>query len=155
VIDTAKGGYGINKLTELLVRLRKKCNSGSWIIRCHLFHAPEADVERIMEASHHSIDGVKFIIKLWEVNHLIVEDWDPSIGLRIEYGKNSFDIKKTSTDGTLRIVDDDFIYVVRSSDISAYVDTLFADAISDEIRTNPEFKHVEDVYHLYLDDKPI
>jgi hypothetical protein len=151
IIDTAIEGYGINKLTDLLIQLREFFpDSQNWIIRFYIIHPSTANTVRIESVQRKSTSNLQFIVHRSKVDSLLVEDWEPALGINIRFSGSSIEAKNGIQSGRIILKDNDSILVVDSDEMSKYVDVLIASKISEAMATHPDLKYVEDVWQDYI-----
>jgi len=151
VIDTAIGGHGINKLTNLLLRCRLSYPmTTEWLIHYFIIHPPNVNARSIDSVKSAHDRGLTFLVDRCEVNDLLVEDWDAALGIEVEYCGDSIQVKNSVTEGRLILSADDSILVVDSPEMSNYVDALIAQVISDAITTHPHLRFVKNVWPGYI-----
>lgn len=153
IVDTAIGGNGSNKLADLINEVRKRySNNSNWIVNFYLLHYPKepSSISYIASIESKSTDKLKFIVHRFQVDNLIVEDWDSAIGLKVDFKGNSVTIKNSIQEGRIIIMDGDKVCVIDTPEISKYVDVLIASNISDAIRTHPGLTFVKEVWQDYI-----
>ena len=153
IIDTAIGGNGSNKLADLFVELKNSFFPNSnWVVKFYLVHYAKepSSINYIESIRSKSSVNLMFNVYRYQVNNLIVEDWDSAIGLNVEFKSNSVIIKNSIQEGRIIIMDSNKIFVVDTPEISHYVDVLIASNISDAIITHPEFTFVKNVWQDYI-----
>ena len=151
VIDTAIGGYGVSKLTDILIDLKKEYSvKSNWIVNYFLLYPPNADTHKIDSVTKKNKEDLKFIVNKFEVHNLIVEDWDAAIGLKVNFQENAFEIKNSIAEGRIILIDADTICVVDSNEMSKFVDTLFSSELSEAIQTHPGLTFEKEVWQDYI-----
>ncbi len=154
IIDTAIGGNGSNKLADLIKEVKKDySNTSHWEVRFYLLHYPKyrSSTNKIYSIESKNSSELRFIIERFEVDNLIIEDWEAAIGLNVFLNGNSIRIKNSIQDGRIFLLDKEKVCIVDSTEISHYVDVLIASNISDAIRTHPKLTFVKEVWQDYID----
>ena len=153
IIDTAIGGHGTNKLSDLIAEVKKSYFPNSnWVVNFYLLHAPKEgsnSIQFIDSIEMKNTNKLKFIIHRHQVSNLIIEDWESAIGLRVDFKGNNIIIKHSIQEGSIIISDNNKVCVIETPEISNYVDVLVATIISEEMLTHPRLKFVRDVWQEY------
>ena len=153
VIDTADGGYGANKLADLLRIVRRDYNKGQWLVNFFLLHPCSGDIENIERVASKSNEKIIFNVHRHVVDDLLIEDWDAAIGIKVEHDTGHLIVKNGLTSGRLILVENNSVSLIDSSEMCSYIDVLFANAISDEIKSRPDFQFYRDVYDDYINKR--
>lgn len=152
VIDTAIGGQGINKLSEIIAKVKSSNFAKSnWIVHFYILHPPppKTNIQNIESVNYKSKKDLQFVVHRFEVDNLIVEDWEPALGIEINFKGDTLEIKNSIQSGRLFLFNNDSVLVVDSDEMSKYVDVLIASKISEAIETHPGLKFVENVWQDY------
>lgn len=81
VVDAGIGGNGSNRLARLLKRIQLHLG-GVWQVQFHILHAIERNGQPFEAVARKSEPGrITFTLHPHPVHHLLVEDWDPGLGL--------------------------------------------------------------------------
>jgi hypothetical protein len=80
VLDAGIGGDSCNILKKLLVRIHQELG-GLWRVQFHILHEHGRTTAPFNAMPRKPHPGLKFSVRLHEVSSLIVEDWNPGIGL--------------------------------------------------------------------------
>ena len=150
ILDTAIGGQSANRLAALLTEIRKYHNQKHWSVTFYLLHPPIANIQNIEKIKSLSNERTTFNVKRYPVDHLLVEDWDPAIGISISYLDDHIELKHSVTTGRLILKGRDKISVIDSSEMANLMDVLIASGVSDAIRTHPLLEYSHDVWPEYI-----
>jgi hypothetical protein len=99
ILDTAIGGQGINHIADIISAYSTSANK-TIDMTAHLLVAKgNYNSYYIYKAKNKSLRNCKIRIRLHEVNSLIVEDWDPAIGIQILNKDGKFTLKPSINEG--------------------------------------------------------
>ncbi len=147
IVDTAQGGQGSNHLAKLLIKFKTEFKASYTELIFHLLHTSDANLANINSLNKHSTSSVKISLSLYPVDNLLFEDWDLALGIKVDFDKESYDIKRSERSGKIIICSNINIQVIESNDLSVLTDRLLAKSLSESIESNPEL--------YYLWDDPI
>ena len=101
VVDAGIGGNGSNRLAKLLTRIQKYLG-GKWEVQFHILYALERSGQPFEAVGRKSKPGrVEFTVHPHPVHHLLVEDWDPGLGLISEREGNAMIYKPSIVPGAI------------------------------------------------------
>ena len=87
VVDTAIGGYGVQDLSAMIANVGSELGCPHLDVQFHLLHditrAPHDAVARIESIRRMNTDMIRFTVWRHPVASLIVEDWDPALGIEL------------------------------------------------------------------------
>ncbi len=150
VLDTAKGGYGTVCLAKIL---RNYCDERHLSIHADFFLlVPSMDhtASRIYSANAQMNERFTMDISVHKVEDLIVEDWDSALGIEVVSGQETGFIKPSVFKGEYLFQDNTGIYRIETPDVGRSIDIHFAEAITENIITNPSLMQTGEVWDYYL-----
>lgn len=154
VVDTAIGGYGTEDLSEMILDTYQCAGTPRLNVSFHLLHEtararPEA-VDRIESVGRKSTDRVSFNVQRHSVPNLIVEDWDPALGVNLRLDGDVFHIELKRSPGVLYLDSADGIREIETSDLSLLLLEKMAHFTSEAILTDPRLRQTGVVWREYL-----
>lgn len=154
VVDTAIGGYGINKLAALLRSIQQKYSAfrrQSWHLDIHLLHPTNGreDIERIKSVLGQRAATFEISLSLYPVPELIAEDYDEATGFEIVRDGMRFFAKPSICPGRYLLGEGNHRWLIESEDLSRTFDEFFSDAVSEVLLTDPARKLVGVVWPEY------
>lgn len=141
VLDAAISGHSAVAMARVLDRIE----SPRMRVAFHLLHAGEAPRElrrqNVLRGSGRHVLSVQY----YQVTNLIVEDWDPAIGLGLEFEGGTVGMKPCVEKGRV-IVDtrgrdgSGGVQVLESPDLAGMVTDLVANHFQEYVETSSEYK---------------
>lgn len=156
VVDTAISGHSARALAGLLKALHEVQKARQWVVTFHLLYDrtnqnhPYPKLTGDIEPM--SSNSLTFAVTMHCVESLIVEDWNPAFGVKVNWGGETKDlIKPALTEGRLIVQHSDgTMRLVESPEVDVYFDTLVAESVSDQITNDPNYAYTADVWQRYI-----
>lgn len=148
VTDTARGGYGINALVELLREIREgnaQFNHQRWILDINLLHDESANtdignIQRVLSFSQRGKMDIQ--LNRYPVSSLIVEDYDPALAVELVSDGKTHRFKPCARAGAFLYEIDKTVHVVETEDCYRTLESFYSKSITEYLLASP--RHEQD-----------